>query len=345
MTVSKKTRQQNAMHAKSVPAVARNTTGFTSLPLELRQMIYSNFLPPDGKLYIPLTRHENKHGGTLHAIDTADPLLACELRDCIYRLCRPILVIIPDCVTELPQAMDWSRFTSIDIEIVYPRFSLSYHLSYVRIRSYSGVKQAVSSLKQTGWSQLPDMTVRFREDDKMCRRYYNGRVCFSRPRNGTRHINCPCYRTHWGTDWYERMDTGHVAPGMVYCAMSQDCCLDSSFGDYYQYRLPWLAEPKHGGRQAFFETKGYPRAESKRPDPIVVVILRHIMQLPRWKSMAVMPLERFGDVLPRRNPISADTFNTAVEQLKRYVNVEWRYRRLRGGSESTNDNDDESKAR
>lgn len=164
-----------------------DVAGFISLPFGLRQIIYSNLLPSDGILYIPFHRSEDENWATLHALYTAHPFLASELRECMYRLCRPTLVIVPDVESDLPHDLEWSRFRAIDIHMDYPKKRTSDPLDFC------GMEQALRLLNKGAPAQLPDIKFRFVKAYDPDRRY----ALHKRDGSLVQELLLPAEMRHW----------------------------------------------------------------------------------------------------------------------------------------------------
>lgn len=245
---------------------SRSPTRLLDLPIEVRQIIYTELLPSDRAVHYPPSHSRNARDRTALAVRAAHPVLHEEMEDWMYKHCTVVLTIVPDVPLGLPEGIEWARFQAIKIQLDYMSRHCNLHDELV------GLKQALISLLHGQPQRFPDLVVYFREDENP----YRGAP-------GCHHED----NTYALTDWYEEMPakprgTWEDPWDDMSWLNSDDEGSDTDQDDN---------DPMSGKRDAVItcmKTSGFCR------EPMPVTVLEHFLQLPPCRSATVLPLEKLG---------------------------------------------------
>lgn len=146
----------------------REPTVFLSLPLELRQSIYTHLLPSGRRADYPLSQADHVRHNMVRAIRAVHPILDEEMGNWLQKQCDVgKLTITPDLAVDVPDNIDWSRFRHIDIEITH--LNLCCQSTTMEFR---GLEDAITSLQHDRSGRLPPLKIYFRDDNNPYRNQY-----------------------------------------------------------------------------------------------------------------------------------------------------------------------------
>lgn len=260
-------------------------TSFLELSLELRQMMYHYILPADRIIYFPESQQRLEEEKTIYAVCAAAPEISEELVDLAFKERGAYILVSPDKEMGLPPYIEWDQFQQITVKI-------DHYQGHSRRFSWVGMKEIIASLRYGSPKILPDVTIRFHEDENCLRDV-----------KWTKHV--PIHRKY----------RYYVDPN------------DSDFEDGPSWRRyedgvnELLEDNLDEKAHAWLRTTG-----DRYRNPIVVDILDHFLALPPCKSALVYPvggLEKSMQYLPRHDPkrriFDQDYMNEICEELELWL--------------------------
>lgn len=253
-------------------------------------MIYGYILPADRVMNFPASEKRWEEEKTVSAVCATTPEIKEELEELAFKECGAYITATPHKETGLPPAMEWNRFQWITIEIDhYQDHSGQYR--------WAGMRQTISSLSYGHAETLPDITIRFHEDeeDHESSTVYGG--------DGRWTEDIPTRNTY---RWHGPCDNS-------YCGRSADCTCGRS-GYYSRYPDPFHEYLKgkynHDFDEGDSDSDGFDSDDSDNDNsndawlkttgdcygnPIAIEILDHFLELPPCKSAFVHPLRGLED--------------------------------------------------
>lgn len=156
----------NFIRTQSAMARGQGPEGLFDLPLELREMVYSNILPESRTIVYPQPE-QSHHEKTISAVYTAHPILKKELESTMYKTCGARLIITPDLAADIPSNIEWSRFRRIDIDINRLRDPELLTSAGALWKYLKGMQQAIDSLRHGNPTLLPDIEIQFMGEEEL----------------------------------------------------------------------------------------------------------------------------------------------------------------------------------
>jgi hypothetical protein len=138
-----------------VKATSSTKTGFSHLPLELRQMVYSHLQPTDRIVESPNAQGHWWHT-TMSALLRAHPDVRDETDAYIYKTCTARFTIMSGEDIDLPGTVELARFQRIELFMKMNQF-MNPFMEFMQ--SWRALGQLVNILRKATPTELPEVRV------------------------------------------------------------------------------------------------------------------------------------------------------------------------------------------